>query len=413
MTGRPFWVVFSEMRVSLLHGDASLDIQASLDEVSSTHGYKRSSWPRLDAMVRLCGYLWQKAIYLAKRNRQSRFWRIPGALLLVYIGGYVFLNSPQLTSDAVPWYIAPSYPSTFAPTIRSTARAAPPPRMEERVIFVIHLAPVLLLWLLESCRHSEDEKSIGTNRHKVKALSNITQYPVIFLMMMPAFGIATAVSLYSAIHYFESFRAFSTPSSFPAGFNRKARSALAAVVLGYLAPVLWALARFGHIAPESSPIWAWMTFPTLLPATFELLVVPFSSMPSHTSYAPFDPQSPSPTNMPSARKAVYGMAAFCSVSHAWLILRKVGDWLPTLLEGLQKGIRLDATGIDHVSLLLVSLVWMGLLFIDLKRSGKIQLGWLRLALFAVGGALLYGPGTVLVVGWLVREEALLAVSEES
>lgn len=41
------------------------------------------------------------------------------------------------------------------------------------------------------------------------------------------------------------------------------------------------------------------------------------------------------------------------------------------------------------------------------------MGWLRLLLFAVVGTILWGPGTVLVAAWLVREESLLAVGDES
>ena len=218
---------------------------------------------------------------------------------------------------------------------------------------------------------------------------------------MPAFGVTPAVSLYFAIHYVES------PVSAHAGVARTVRTALAAVVLGYLAPVLWALARFGHVAPSWSSVWAWLTFPVLLPATHELLTASFGS--SRTDvHCPHHLETHFAADLPFIRTAVYGVAGFCTVAHAWLVLRTIPDWIPGFMDHGHRPDTLDATTIDYLALLLVSFTWLTLLFGDLKRAGLVRAGWLQLVLLTVASTLVVGPGTVLVLGWLIREEALVA-----
>lgn len=61
---------------------------------------------------------------------------------------------------------------------------------------------------------------------------------------------------------------------------------------------------------------------------------------------------------------------------------------------------------DQVFFVLANILWVGLLFSDLRAAGYIQLGWLKLACYAVALTVIGGNGTMLGVAWLYREEML-------
>lgn len=61
---------------------------------------------------------------------------------------------------------------------------------------------------------------------------------------------------------------------------------------------------------------------------------------------------------------------------------------------------------DQVFLALANVLWIGLLFSDLRTAGFIQQGWLKLGFYAVALTVVGGNGTMLGVAWLYREEIL-------
>lgn len=61
---------------------------------------------------------------------------------------------------------------------------------------------------------------------------------------------------------------------------------------------------------------------------------------------------------------------------------------------------------EYTYTFIASLYWLLLHFQDLKRHGKVKMGWLGIFTFLGGVTFLAGPGTAMALGWWVREEAL-------
>lgn len=54
--------------------------------------------------------------------------------------------------------------------------------------------------------------------------------------------------------------------------------------------------------------------------------------------------------------------------------------------------------------MLVCLLWLALLFKDLKEAEMLPMSWTKLIATVVSCACISGPGAVVAMGWLWREE---------
>lgn len=51
-------------------------------------------------------------------------------------------------------------------------------------------------------------------------------------------------------------------------------------------------------------------------------------------------------------------------------------------------------------------VWLALLFWDMKYARMMTKGWFTIAAYAVGSTLVFGPGAMIGLGWLWREDVI-------
>lgn len=61
---------------------------------------------------------------------------------------------------------------------------------------------------------------------------------------------------------------------------------------------------------------------------------------------------------------------------------------------------------DEMFLFAATFIWLGYLFWDMKHAGMLRATWLRIVLYAVGTAVMIGPGAAAGAGWLWREDII-------
>lgn len=122
-------------------------------------------------------------------------------------------------------------------------------------------------------------------------------------------------------------------------------------------------------------------------------------------------------DMPHLRRA-YAFAAICSAATYFYVyiaawegpvsvldvffkdISKVHDMAP-IFDGAAKVLRYD-----HLWSMGSGLFWVLLNFGDLKKYGKVQVGWVKIFAVSVLTTALAGPGTAIAIMWWWREEAL-------
>ncbi|KAK4210230.1 hypothetical protein QBC37DRAFT_322572 [Rhypophila decipiens] len=163
-----------------------------------------------------------------------------------------------------------------------------------------------------------------------------------------------------------------------------AKTILAGVVVGYVLPV---------ILSGTGPLEEGLTFKLAPLATLVSQRI-FSWFVTDTTA---QDRLKNPTaDVPWLKRAYQGSAAISGLGY-WYSLYESGGNLRSLVEPV------TAVGYTHLAIVLSGLVFTGLHFRDLKKSGRLDAGWGKLLGLFVGTAALFGPGAALVGAWGWRD----------
>lgn len=235
------------------------------------------------------------------------------------------------------------------------------------ILFTATLAPICIIWLLESNRRANT--------------FTFARFAILFGIASVRHGLGVIAPLYLFLHYVQS------PLSKFAAFDQRlinvaaARTALLALVLAYTLPSL---------AIYAAPDWSarlginatWQLFPVWLAVTHCILrnfCVRDTTM--------YDRIHRPSTDLPYIRFTLKTLAftsgVLFNVSRGQLFLRA-----------------------DVMTCILACFVWLALLFKDLKEAEMARMSWTTLAILTILCAFVCGPGAVVALGWLWREELL-------
>jgi hypothetical protein len=274
----------------------------------------------------------------------------------------------------------------------------------QMISFLVDLAPLYLIWVLES--------------HRRTNAMTFARFPVLFGIAFQLFGIGSIGPLYYFLHYIQS-----PLSQFLAADMRLinvgyARTALIAIAIAYLAPTI--AMYFGPSASIRLSINAiWQMFPILVTLTHWAITRFLVNDPTHSARLR-DPTA----DLLSVRIAVITFIFVSALTFNWIRLASPVP-LSTLLSPtfsflsasygsiMNRPLDLDLVSgmtmllkVDYLSCFIASYAWLALLFNDLKAAQMLTETWARLAAYAIVGTLFAGPGAVVGGAWLWREEIL-------
>jgi len=118
-------------------------------------------------------------------------------------------------------------------------------------------------------------------------------------------------------------------------------------------------------------------------------------------------------DLPTIRRTIIPLCAFSAAvwQYAlWYGASSPVDIFIPVLQGVQhlgfEQLFAETLKWDQVFFALPNVLWIGLLFSDMRAAGYIHHGWLKLGFFAVVLTLVGGNGVMLGMAWLYREEML-------
>jgi hypothetical protein len=363
---------------------------------------------------------------------ESRILRALFALPLLVFGYYCYYfmgtiaSQPKLVSQITAALTSGTLPSTT--TTLSQSYYSPLPILDETfrplvalfspsilnidtaqrhqlLSFLIDIGPIYMIWTLESNR-------------RANALA-FARFPLLFGLAFQLFGIGSIAPLYYFLHYVQS-----PISKFNSADQRLhtmsyAKTALPALIIAFLIPTF---AMFFAPSDPARLTWnaIWQPFPLLVTITHYLLA---NFMVTDTTQAD-RLRNPPTADLKHIRFAMtvlilvaagtFNYVRFTSpfsLSALFMPPTFSPSELWSSLGGLDmvSGMNL-LLKTDHLSCFISSFLWLALLFGDLKKEEMMRSGWLKIALYAIVGTFVAGPGAVVGAGWWVREEILASKS---
>jgi len=266
--------------------------------------------------------------------------------------------------------------------------------------FFADLAPLYLIWILES--------------HRRANTFTFARFVLVFGVAFQMFGIGRVAPLFYFLHYIQS------PLSQFTAFDQRlinvaaTHTAVSAVIIAYLIPTV-AMFSVPDFAARLHINAVWQLFPVLVSAIHYLLrrfVV--------TDTTPQDRIHNPSADLPAMRIAVKALVIVSVLTFNWIrltspyslstIFLPSAKYLSTPTEELNaldlvSGMALFLK-VDYLACFAASFVWLTLLFKDLKEVDMVAQSWGRLVLYLLAGTYVAGPGAVLGMAWLWREEVL-------
>lgn len=232
--------------------------------------------------------------------------------------------------------------------------------------------------------------------------------PTLFGIAYQAKGLGFIAPIYFFLHYVQS-----PLENYQAADNRMTqmgpvKTIIPTIALTYLLPSIAMLAAPGLATRQWVNGLFWQAFPVYTSIVQRVLgfVVKDTTNEDRIS----NPEA----DMPYLRRA-YGIAA--AVAACANLYVRIASPFPlkdvffkgisspsapaTLIEGAAKFLRYD-----QLTTFGAGAMWTMLSFMDLKKAGKIQAGWLKIAGIFGATTVVAGPGAAMMVMWAWREEAL-------
>ncbi|KAK7906569.1 FAD binding domain protein [Apiospora marii] len=236
--------------------------------------------------------------------------------------------------------------------------------------------------------------------------------PAVFWGSAQAWGIASVASIYRFLHY-----VLSPIDKFDALDMRLTDLTYTKMVLPALALTHYASYLTAYLGPEPHRQRAghlWMPFPLLL-SLGQYLAARFLMKPSSVGqdrlYRPT-------RDVPVIRRTILCLVAVSAATWQYTLFWRhdrpsaADVFLPALPIPRLADLSLDAAYVellkwDWAFFAASHFVWVALAAWDLKAAGMIRASWFALGLGAAAVALAGGPGAVLGLAWLYREEVLV------
>jgi hypothetical protein len=276
-----------------------------------------------------------------------------------------------------------------------------PAQRLQALSFLIDLAPLYLLWILESHRRANIMKLIS--------------FPVLFGIAFQIFGIGVIGPLFFFLHYVRSPLADYTALDWRLVNVAAARTAPIAIIFAFTIPT-FAMYLLPDLTMRLSVNAAWQTFPILVSITHYILN---KTLVKDTTQD--DRLHKVHADLPHIRFAVKALAVTSAVTFNWVRFISSASiseiFLPswsTLMSLLSfKPMDLDLVSgmtlflqLDEISCFTAAFLWLALLTKDLKEAEMTDISWRNMALCAGLGTYVAGPGAVAASAWLWREEIL-------
>lgn len=173
-----------------------------------------------------------------------------------------------------------------------------------------------------------------------------------------------------------------------------ARTILPSIILTCLLPIVVIISnQQGPLAKSLLSLWSWV--PVLLTLCHRLLAACIKDTTAH------DRLYNTRADLQFIRQSIIITGLVSFVSFQYLVCSMSSEEIPVLYL-------IKPAAVNHQSfgLQLGGLVWLLLIFRDLKVAGMTTYRWITLLAAVVAGVVFLGPSTTLSVGWLWRENIL-------
>lgn len=315
----------------------------------------------------------------------------------------LILSSGQIKSGGQVWSLPIKQTpfellvAIFSPSILNTD----PLQRLQAISFLIDLAPIWLIWILESFRRA--------NAFKIITL------PLIFGIAFQLYGIGVVGPVFFFLHYVQSPMAHFASLDWRLVNVAAAKTATVAIAFSFVLPTL-AMYLLPNLSHRLDVNVVWQAFPFL---TWIVHLGLRKTIVKDTTR--HDKVHNVGADLPYIRFAVKSFALISAITFNWtrffsgssLVTIFIPEWTtimslfspgPTPLN-LVSGMRLFLQ-VDEIACFAAAFLWLGYLVKDLKEAEMTSVSWLNVAMVAAGGTSLAGPGAVVALAWLWREEIL-------
>jgi hypothetical protein len=314
------------------------------------------------------------------------------------------LGSGQIQYDGQSWTI-PTQVNPFNLLVTAFSPALlniDPPQREQATTFLIDLAPVWLVFILESHRRANFFKFLFT-------------LPVMYGIAFQMLGIGIVGPIWFFVHYIQSPLADYAAKDWRLVNVAAAKTALLAIVVAFVMPTL-AMYHLPDMNQRLTVNTVWQAFPVISVGLHYILRKVFvedTTMHDRVYNVEGD--------MRYIRTAVWILAGISGVIFNAIRFSSTVSiseiFFPSM--ALLKSITLSGAGsldlvsgmrlflqVDEMVCFAAAFLWLALLIRDLKDAEMTSVSWVKAVSAAAGGVYLVGPGAVVALAWWWRENIL-------
>ncbi|EXJ64468.1 hypothetical protein A1O7_00804 [Cladophialophora yegresii CBS 114405] len=272
----------------------------------------------------------------------------------------------------------------------------------QAVSFLVDLSPIWLIYILEAHRRANEFKFTFT-------------LPLLYGVAFQLFGIGVVGPIWFFVHYVQSPVADYAAKDWRLVNVAAAKTAGVAVFLAFTIPTLamYYLQDHNHRLAVNA---IWQAFPVLsilLHYVLRKTIVKDTTRHDRIYHVEAD--------MPYTRMAIWSFTSisalvFNAVRYTagtslatlffpdWEPLRSAtssGDGTFDLVSGMRLFLQ-----VDEIVCFGAAFLWLAYLIWDLKEAEMTSVSWIKVAVFAIAGTYLIGPGAVVLLSWWWRENIL-------
>lgn len=290
------------------------------------------------------------------------------------------------------------YVTVFSPSLLGFD----PLQRMQMISFIVDLAPVWLIFVLEAHRRANDFKVT-------------LMFPVLYGIAFQLYGIGVVGPLWFFIHYVESSLVDYAAKDWRLVNVAAAKTAPLAVFMALTLPT-FAMYYMPDFDARLTINAIWQAFPIIF-IGLHWLLRKYTVKDTTKSDRIFNPQA----DMPYTRFGVWAFAAISALTYNFVRFTSreplttifLPDWMPlkqtavsadgslTLVSGLRLLMQ-----VDEIFCFAAAFLWLTYLFGDLKRADMTSVSWIIFVAFLVAGTYLVGPGAVVILTWWWRENIL-------
>lgn len=293
------------------------------------------------------------------------------------------------------------YVTVFSPSLLNID----PLQRFQALTFLTDLTPLWFIWILESNRRANPFKFVT--------------FPLVFGIAFQLYGIGAIGPLWFFFHYVQSPLADYAARDWRLVDVAASRTSLVAVIVGLTIPTI-AMYLLPNHDQRLQLNALWQAFPvTTIIFHFLLRKLTVENTTDRDKIS--NPEA----DLPYIRFGIRVIAAISAVVFNWVRFLSLGSFLNVLWPSktsfesaissnsasfdLVSGIGLFLQ-VDEIACFTAAFLWLALLLADLKREDMTSVSWLKAIVYCGLGLFSVGPGAVVAIAWLWREEILATKS---